>query len=54
MNVKRVFVSGATGYIGTLVSERLVSSGIELIIGGKNISNLHLMQRKLLMINPNL
>jgi NAD(P)-dependent dehydrogenase (short-subunit alcohol dehydrogenase family) len=54
MDVKKVFVSGATGYIGKLISEHLARNNIDMIIGGKNNSELLKWQEHLQGINSEL
>ena len=54
MDVKKVFVSGATGYIGKLISEHLARNNKDMIIGGKNNSELLKWQEHLQGINSEL
>jgi len=42
-----IYISGATGYLGSLVSEHLADKGINLILGGNNLEKLKLLQNAL-------
>lgn len=54
MSNSKVYVSGATGHLGGLVSKALAESGHSLVLGGQNREKLIQLQKVLTSSNPHI